>query len=105
MMFPYLLSLGCSYNDFWYESAWIASAYLDAEIYRREQFNYNAWLQGLYISSAVNSALAMAFWNKKGRKPDSYLQYPIAFTEREKAAEKERKRQESIKFFMEGQKQ
>lgn len=104
-MFPYLLSLGCSYKEFWEMPAWIASAYLEAEIHRREQFNYNAWLEGLYVSSAINSALAWAFWNKKGAKPDTYTQYPYAFTEREKAAEKERKRQESIKFFMEGQKQ
>lgn len=105
MMFPYYLSLGCSYNEFWNESGFVAAAYLEAEIYRREQINHDMWLQGLYFSSAVNSALANAFWNKKGRKPDGYLQYPIAFTEREKEAEKERRRQETIKFFMEGQKQ
>lgn len=105
MMFPYYLSLGCSYNEFWNESAWIAAAYFDAEIYRREQQNNDMWLQGLYFSSAINSALAMAFWNKKGKKPDGYLQYPFAFTEREKAAEKERKRQEALRFFTEGQKQ
>ena len=105
MMFPYYLSLGCSYKEFWEESGYIAAAYLEAEIYRHEQTNYDSWLQGLYFSSAVNSALAMAFWNRKGKKPDGYLQYPIAFTEREIAAEKERKRQEALKFFMEGQKQ
>lgn len=104
MMFPYYLSLGCSYNEFWNEPAYIASAYLEAEIYRRENVNYESWLQGLYFSNAVNSALAQAFWNKKGKKPDTYMHYPIAFTEREKAAEKERKMQESVKFFLEGQK-
>ena len=83
--------------------AWIAAAYLEAEIHRREQFNYNAWLEGLYVSSAVNSALAWAFWNKKGTKPDTYTQYPYAFTEREKAAEYDRKRQEALRWFMEGQ--
>lgn len=105
MMFPYYLSLGCSYNEFWNESAWVAAAYFDAEIYRREQINNDMWLQGLYFSNAVNSALAMAFWNKKGKKPDGYVQYPLAFTEREKAAEKERLRQETLRWFMEGQKQ
>ena len=104
-VFPYYLSLGCSYKEFWEENAYIAAAYRDAEQYRREQINHDLWLQGLYFSSAINSALAMAFWNKKGRKPDGYLQYPIAFTEREKDAEKERKRQEAIKFFLEGQNQ
>ncbi len=105
MMFPYYLSLGCSYNEFWFESGYVAAAYLEAEVYRRESENYNAWLHGLYVNNAVASALAMAFWDKKHKKPEPYLQYPYAFTEREKAAEKERKRQESIKFFLEGQKQ
>ena len=103
-MFPYYLSLGCSYNEFWYESPWIAAAYLEAELYRREQVNHDLWLQGLYFSNAVNTALANAFWDHKGIKPDGYLKYPIAFTEREKAAEAERKRQEALDWFMQNQK-
>ena len=103
-MFPYYLSLGCSYNEFWNDSAYIAAAYLEAEIFRTERANYEMWLQGLYFSNAINSALAMAFWNKKGKKPNGYMEYPIAFTEREKAAEKQRKIAESLKFFREGQK-
>lgn len=103
-MFPYYLSLGCSYSEFWNDHAWIAASYYDAEIYRREQDNYNMWLQGLYFSNAINSALAMAFWDKKGAKPNGYMQHPIALTEREKAAEHERKRQEALKFFKDHQK-
>lgn len=67
MMFPYYLSLGCSYNEFWNENAYIARAYIEAELYRRETANYEAWLQGVYFNNAVGSALAMAFWNKKGK--------------------------------------
>ena len=103
-MFPYYLSLGCSYNEFWYESPWVAAAYLEAELYRREQVNHDLWLQGLYFSNAVNTALANAFWDHKGIKPDGYLKYPIAFTEREKADEAERKRQEALDWFMQNQK-
>lgn len=102
-MFPYYLSLGCSYNEFWNESAWIAPAYLDAEEYRRESRNFEMWQQGLYFHNAVSQALAMAFWNKKGSKPEGYTKYPFAFTEREKAAEHERKRQEALEWFMKGQ--
>lgn len=103
MMFPYYLSLGCSYNEFWYEPAYIAAAYLEAEVFRSERANFEMWLQGLYFSNAINSALAMAFWNKKGRKPDGYMQYPIAFTEREKEAEKQRRIEATLKFFRDGQ--
>ena len=103
MTFPYYLSLGCSYNEFWNESAWIAASYLEAEIYRREQINHDLWLQGLYFSNAVSQALACAFWDKKSAKPEGYMKHPIAFTEREKAEEYERKRQEALRWFMEGQ--
>lgn len=103
MMFPYYLSLGCSYNEFWNESAYIAAAYIDAEEYRTESRNYEAWRQGLYTFNAVSQALAMAFWSKKGQKPDGYTQYPIAFTEREKEAETQRRIEETLKFFREGQ--
>lgn len=103
-MFPYYLSLGCSYSEFYEKSAYISAAYLEAEIYRREQINYDLWLQGLYFSNAINSALAMSLWNRKGSKPDGYMQYPIPFTEREKEADKQRRIEATLKFFMEGSK-
>ena len=92
------------YNEFWSGEPWIAAAYIEAELYRREQVNHDLWLQGLYFSNAVNTALANAFWDHKGIKPDGYLKYPIAFTEREKAAEAERKRKEALDWFMQNQK-
>lgn len=104
-MFPYYLSLGCSYNEFWNESAHIAAAYLEAEDFRRERVNHELWLQGLYFHNAVGAALAMAFWNKKGKKPDGYMQYPIPFTEREKEADKQRRIEATKAFFRKGQSQ
>lgn len=102
-MFPYYLFLGCSYKEFWEDSPYIARAYLDAEEYRRERVNYELWLQGLYFHNAVGSALAMAFWDKKHQKPEGYLKYPIAFTEREHEAEKQRRIEATLKFFRDGQ--
>lgn len=98
------MSIGLSYNDFWYGDPWIAKAYREAEIFRMEQRNYDAWLQGLYVFRAVSSSLAMAFWNKKGQKPDGYFDYPIAITEREREAERQRRIERTMKFFAEGQK-
>lgn len=103
MMFPYYLSLGCSYNEYWNAPAEVAAAYYDAEMHRKERRNYELWLQGLYVKNALDASLAMAFWDKKHQKPEPYLEHPIAFTEREKAAELERKREEALKFFKEGQ--
>ena len=102
-VFPWYLSIGCSYNEFWYGEPWIAASYREAELYRMESRNYDMWLQGLYDFRAVSAALAMAFWDKKGKKPEGYLEYPIPITEREKAADKQRKIEKTLEFFRQGQ--
>lgn len=107
-VFPYYLTLGCSYEKFWFAPAWIAASYYEAEIWRREQRNYEAWRQGLYFNNALRSALSEFSWGLNGRKgarPDGYLEYPFAFTEREKEAEKQRSIEYTRKFFEDGQKQ
>ena len=98
-MFPYYLSLGMSYEQFWYGEPWLVKAYREAELYRMEANNYNFWLQGLYIQRATLSAISQRFSNKKSDIV-TYLDYPIAFTKREKEAEKERNRQRTIRWFM-----
>lgn len=98
------MSLGCSFAEFWDYPYYAAVAYLEAAEYRKERKNYELWLQGLYVNNAVGSALAMAFWNKKGRKPDGYIEYPIPITKREKEAEQQRQIEKAMKFFMDGQK-
>ena len=106
-VFPYYLSLGCSFDEFWNQSPWIAQAYREAEEYRRERQNYEAWLCGLYNYYGVKSAIdtfAWGFGGKKGAKPDAYLERQIALTEREKRAEYELKRKQALEFFMNGQK-
>jgi len=98
-MFPYYLSLGMSYEEYWMMSPGLKKAYREAEIFRREAYNYDAWLQGLYIHRAVTASLSQAFADKKS-KMVTYLEYPIAMTPREKEAEKERNRQRTIRWFM-----
>ena len=68
-----------------------------------ESRNYELWLQGLYNFRAVSAALAMAFWNRKGKKPEGYLENPIPITEREKEADKQRRIEKTLEFFRKGQ--
>lgn len=74
----------------------------EAEQFRREQSNYDAWLQGLYVYRAVNCGFDAFGKGLSGKrtKPLQYLDYPIAITKREKEAEKERNRQRTIRWFM-----
>ena len=106
-VFPYYLSIGCTYEQFWNMESWIAAAYREAEIYRKEQRNFEMWLQGAYVNNAIQSGFATfsyGFGGKKGKKPEGYIEHPFAMTEREKKAEKQRAIERSIKFFADGQK-
>ena len=101
--FPYYLSIGCSYDEFWNAPAWVAAAYREADVYRFESDNRKMWIQGGYFHDAVSQAIAMALWNKKGKKPEGYMEHPIPFTERELDADKQRRIQKTLEFFMKGQ--
>ena len=98
-MFPYYLSLGMSYEQYWYGEPWLVKAYREAEIYRRESENYGAWLQGLYVHRAVSASLSQAFSSKNSQQV-KYVDYPLAITPREKEAEHQRNVQRTIKWFM-----
>ena len=47
-----------TYEQFWYGEPILAKQYREAEIYRRENRNYEAWLQGLYIHRAVTASIS-----------------------------------------------
>lgn len=55
------------------------------------------------MKSAIDT-FAWGFGGKKGVKPPSYPDRRFAFTAREKEAERQIKREEALRFFMEGQK-
>lgn len=106
-MLPFYLSIGVSYELYWYGDPWAVAAYREAEIFRQERANYEAWLSGRYIYDALQSVIGTFSWGlggKKGTKPDPYEQYPYAFTEREKAAEKQRKIEATLRWIEAGQK-
>lgn len=91
-----------TWEQFWHGERGIHKIFRDAETFRREQSNYDAWLQGLYVYRAVNcgfDAFGMGLSGKHG-KPLQYLEYPIAITKREKEAEKQRNIDRTIRWFM-----
>ena len=88
-----------TYEQFWYGEPILAKQYREAEIYRRENRNYEAWLQGLYIHRAVTASISQCFSDKKTNQV-KYLDYPIAFSDREKKAEKQRNIERTKRWFM-----
>lgn len=94
-------------QEYWDGDPHLVKGYREAYEYRTEIKNQDFWLQGLYIYNAFSSVIAQfshSLAGGKGKKPKGYLEYPIAITEREKEAEKQRKIKHTLDFIEKGQK-
>lgn len=104
-VFPYYLSIGMTYEQFWEGDCTLTKYYRKADEIRKERRNEELWLQGMYIYEALCevSPVLHAF-AKKGTKPLPYSTKPYAITEsqhKRDEEEKERKIAEKGKRLME----
>ncbi len=101
---PYYLSIGMSYELYWYGDPKAVIGYRQADELRHEQVNTNAWLQGAYIYNALCavSPILQAF-AKKGTKPLAYLEkpYPLKSEEPKVIEHQEQKQNNNSKAFLE----
>lgn len=100
------MSIGVPYEEFWHGDYCKLKFYLRAWEYKQEQENQRLWLQGLYNYKAFDAGLeefSYGMNGKKGKQPKGYLEYPIAITEREKEAERQRKIKHTQEWFAKGQ--
>lgn len=100
---PYYLSIGMTYEQYWYGDVWMVRAFHKADKLRQERENTNAWLLGAYVGRAIESTIGNAF-RKKGAKPAEYPKQPIELfkkekTEEQKALEAKREREKAIAYF------
>lgn len=103
--FPYYLSIGMTYDQYWNDDCDLVKYYRQAEEIRNERKNQELWLQGLYVYEAICdvSPVIHAF-AKKGTKPIPYVPkpYPLNAKQRiQEEEEKERKIAEKGKKIME----
>lgn len=103
--FPYYLSIGMSYEQFWDGDCWLTKYYRDAHKLRVKRDNEHAWLIGRYVYDAVCavSPLLHAF-AKNGTKPHPYLErpYPSSMEEaREREIQKLKEAAEGFRAFVE----
>ena len=101
---PIYMSIGMSYEQFWYEDCWVAKAYLKAYKLKKEQLNEQFWLQGMYIYEAlVDVSPILHAFSKKGTKPLEYPKepYPLHKKEEKKVTEQEQyiEREKAELFF------
>ena len=94
-LFAYCLSIGMTYEQYWYDDPALINAYLKAEEYRTQRRNQEMWLQGLYVYVAIGDLIPVLNPFSKDHKAKPYLSKPLPITRREQE-EEERSRVERI---------
>ena len=84
---PYYLQMGMSWDDYWNGDTAKLPYYRKAYALRRKEINQQLWLQGIYFSAAVGSALSSEV---------NYPSEPLPLTEEDVKAQEERNRQIEI---------
>lgn len=92
--FPFYLSIGMTYDQYWNDDCLLVKYYLKAHEIRQKRENQKLWLQGAYIYDALCavSPVLHAF-AKAGTKPLPYpdTPYPLTKEELEEIEEAKRK--------------
>ncbi len=92
---PYFMSLGMTYEEYWYGNPLLVRSYLQAEEYRRRKENYNLWLGGIYMQQAIASTIGNAFI-EKGSPKNKYPDKPFPIDE--ETLEQDRVEQEAMEL-------
>lgn len=89
---PQYMSIGMSYDEFWYQDVSRVIAYRKAQELRERRLNWGYWLQGLYMYEALCDASPLfRFSMKRGAvKPEPYAKEPYPITEAELREKEER---------------
>lgn len=83
--FPFYLSIGMTYEQYWEGDSWLVKDYRKAYEYRRDEMNWQAWLQGMYIYEAIaDIAPILHPFAKKGTRARKYAEKPYEFKKPEK---------------------
>ena len=89
-VFPYYLSIGMTYEQFWDDDPTLVIYYRRADELRNERMNQELWLQGMYIYDALcDVAPVMNAMAKKGTKPHPYPEKPYPISDRQRRRDKE----------------
>lgn len=95
--FPYYLSIGMTYDQFWHGDPMLTKYYRKADDMRQERLNQELWLNGLYIYNAVGALAPILNAFSKQTHANSYLEQPLPRTQAEiderNRIEQERKQQ------------
>ena len=103
--FPYYLSIGMTYEQYWESDPMLAKYYRKADEMKNDRKNQELWLQGMYIYEALcDVSPIMTAIPKKGAKPLPYPEKPYTVSEKQRkraVVDKDKKIAEKGKMFME----
>lgn len=88
--FPYYLAIGMTYEQYWEQDSELVKYYRKAQEIKRDEANWAAWLQGLYVYEAIAdiSPILHAF-AKKGTRAREYSKKPYEFNKPSKPVKDE----------------
>lgn len=93
--FPFYLAIGMSSAEYWEGDCSLTRYYRKAYKLKQEEFNNNAWLQGMYIYDAVSTAVHNAL-RGKGQRAKEYAKQPYSFEINKEKSELEKARRVEI---------
>lgn len=87
---PIYMSMGMSYDEFWFGEPERVKYYRKAHEIKKKQMNEQLWLQGLYIYEAFcDVSPILVTMPKRGAKILPYSETPYALTQNEAKKQKE----------------
>lgn len=79
----YALSIGMTYEQYWYDDPSLIKYYIKSHDIKRALKNQELWLQGLYIYHAIGDLIPVLNPFSKDHKAKPYLKEPIPLTQKE----------------------
>lgn len=90
-----------SYNEFWNGDPELVIAYREADRIKRENNNFNLWLQGKYFYEAICCASPLFHDFAKGElKPVPFLKHPFPLSEKEAMEYRETEQKERMEKML-----
>lgn len=99
-LFPYYLSIGMSYEQYWDDDPWLVRAYRKAYELKQEITNQNLWLQGMYIYEALCCVAPLVRAFSKAKKPLPYHSAPYELKNEISNVRKELRQQKNDEIAM-----
>ena len=98
--FPYYLSLGMTYDQYWNADPYLTRYYRKAHEMKFEQENQMMWIQGMYICDAINTVVYNVWCRGEHGKIRNYAEKPYEFNVQKSQEERVEEAQAQAEVWM-----